>query len=329
VAVHVPVAPLQLSVESLGRQDNVVTRFNQYRGKDLMLDVLRSAGLGGSWRLQIQDTFKSSGGTPPVQIRRADKHGVIVWLKPGSNDSGVRCVLFVTKDHGTPQDVYDRLKAAVASPPDTADLNPLDEKLAATLIERVQLLNAEAAYGKDAYAKVLFEKLVARPIEGLPVANPAHLSQILDDLVERKLLYVDPTGAAYKVGRTGAEAVFHMHEADGTLEDVDELAAVFGDIVAPAAPPPPPSPTPAAPPVGPPARTAAGEALRLLETKKSKIQALLLIPEKATKLKARRDEILKQLEALSKELSAIDEAERKLMDGVDVDALAVLLTDAT
>lgn len=299
------VKPLKVELEPIGKMLDNVRRFEGYGGRDLVIELFKKAGLTGLWKLRMFDTFKSSGRTPSVQVRRPDTHGVIIWWKPGSNDSGMRSELMVTKDCGlTTEQVYHKLKAvaegnAQGPPP------PNDDRDYA-MIRLVNRANAASWGVRDAFVNDIHGQLVKRPVEGLKVNVLDDTHEILEDMADRGLLYED--GNVFRVGRLGQELQYRMEEAQ---REKDEAA----------------NPPPQNPQVAPPAPAAPPKPMDPLEAVmayREKLVRLANLPEELAKIRDLRTRLKAEIDAKVEEYNRLEVEEKELL-AFDVEALALLL----
>jgi hypothetical protein len=297
----VGVKPLRVELEPVGKMLDNVRRFEGYGGRDLVIELFKKAGLTGLWKLRMFDTFKSSGRTPSVQVRRPDTHGVIIWWKPGSNDSGMRSELLVTKDTGmSPDQVYHKLKAAAEGnaqgPP------PPNDDRDYAMIRLVNRANAASWEMRDAFVGDIHGQLVKRPVEGLKVNVLDDTHEILEDMADRGLLYED--GNVFRVGRLGQELQYRMEEAQRPADDP-----------APQVPQAAPAPAPPSHPMDP---------LEALKAYQAQLARLANLPAEVEKIRQRRIEIGNEVSKLRSEDEQLAADEKRLLS-IDVEALALLL----
>ncbi len=100
------------------RQQNWREDFRRHGGTAMLGELLQKADLGrGRWTFRLLSGYHTTGRTPRVQIRGVDEKvlGVRIWLKPGNNETGIKGVLYVTRDRNlSPTQVYEMLKKAAA-----------------------------------------------------------------------------------------------------------------------------------------------------------------------------------------------------------------------
>lgn len=301
--------PFKLEVTSLGTQPNTVDRFRRYHGPDLLAELLEQAGLAqGAWTFRISAAVKASGRTPPIQVRRVESAGVHLWLKPGSNDSGVKGTLLVTKDKElSNEEVYRRLTETVdrqavldrkRAQPETVPHVELfvDDDDARLLLTAVHEARTLACPDVPAFVRVIAEKMSSE------AADPSYWLEALEVLVDRGWLVdkkthyqVTPPGFAFLEGGPGP-------------------AAANGAAPMPAEPTPPP-------PVA-----------KLLVAHKDKLAHLVALANSLAKLHAHREQIAKdtlqaelRLAELKRAAAEDEEQERRLTQDVDADALRCLL----
>lgn len=306
MATHAPAVigakPLRVELDPVGKQQENLRRFEGYGGKDVIVELLKKAGLTGTWKVRMFDTFKSSGRTPTVQIRRSDTHGVIIWWKPGSNDSGMRSELMVTRDCGfSPEQIYHKLKAVAEG--HQPGLPARDDRTDYAVIKLVNRANAASFGDRMSFVGDIHGQLLKRPPDGVKVHVPDDTLDILEDMADRGILYED--GHVFRVGRLGQELQFRMDPAPVEV-----------------------APVPVIPPAAAAALPVPTDPLTAIRAYQAQLARLANLPEEIEKLRKRRLEISEQILELTAEDGRLIVEEKQLLC-FDVEALALLLGPPT
>lgn len=296
--------PLKVELEATGHNAPNVLKFEREGGKDLAIELLKRAGLSGLWKVRMTEHFKCTGRTPAVQVRRPAGHGVVVWFKPGSNDTGMKAEVVVTRDCGfSPEALYKKLRGVSDAQEQTPQ--PPSEARDYALIKLVNRANAAVWGVRDAFVGDIHGQLVKRPPEGLKVNVIDDTHEILEEMADRGLLYED--GFVFRVARLGQELQFRM---EPPMLEVPELK--------PAKPANPQPPAPVQP----------LDPLEAIKAYQVQLARLANLPEEVEKIRRRRIEIGAEVTKLTAEDDALAVDERRLLS-VDIEALALLLGPPT
>jgi hypothetical protein len=301
---------LEVKVEALGNCMIQADRFKRNHGHDLIYDLLKDADLTGLWTFKIVSSFKSSGRTPPVQVRRPEQNGVHLWFKPGSNDSGIKGTLINRHPTLSHQQLYEKLKEAVAkdadSVPDTvAHIEfTLPDEDAVLILDAVSEVCADPrAYdGMNDFVEKIVEKL-----DNDEDADGAYWVEALEHLVDRKLLvdrrtFYELTGYGKEMLEKGLGGTLGAPSLNGVHKPVPvEIGTEEGNVLLKA------------------------------QTKLAKIVAAA---GKVTALRGRQRDVATQIEVkerelheLRQQLHGLTEEEHKAAQGIDIAALSLLLEE--
>ncbi len=282
---------LTLDITAPGRSRGFTDNFLQDRGDKMLIEFLAEAGLqGGGWKYAILGPFRTNGNTPRVQVRRFDEKGVHVWIKPGSNNSGIKGVLSPPKGGGAVVDIYNDLVDKAAELFDGREeeepVKPIETKLPDNETVELFLLAVDDA-GRDHHPSL--DRFFDRVVEEFPTSiDLERVKALAEELLNRRFLEDRKTFLAVSPsGRSWLES--------GPRPVAGRPSA--GLAPAPAAPPPPvevPPPPPAAP--------QSVDPFDLLEKSKAKMQRLMAIGPSIQSVRGRiadlekkRDEIETQL----------------------------------
>ncbi len=318
--------PLTIDSETFQKnKDHLAGVFAKTRCKDHIATLLTSAGLGeGRWLVRIMDQLKVSGATPPMRVRRAERDGVRIDFKLGDNGTGVHCLLVVTKDRGTPEEVFRRLHDAhqaghLGDAPRLAALPKpvaVPAPLANELLGAVSRLSDTYWPDLDSFLAALYADLPVGTVE-----TAADLLELLEALVDQDLMTDHKTSYAPSLNGQAR---------------LDALPPPVGEAG-------PPVPLPALPlaavtlPVSSPAGGQPNDDIvGLIEKNMARLQQLLDLPKLVAASRAKQ----RQLEAdirkettefqarvakLTKELQGEFVKEQALVKTCDADAVRLLL----
>ena len=294
---------VRLKVVASGDQaDGHVARFEGWNGSRFLRRVLEEAGLTeGEFVYHMNEWFKSSGFTKPVQPRRFDHHGVHLWLKPGGNGSAVKGLLIPERGadvYYPPEEVYRRLKAYVdgqdarKTEPDAPE--EVDDETTEILLLALNEANANYHGTWPAFETAAIATLRALSFE----TDGETLDRMLTALAARGLVNRVTNYAAV------------------SLEGQAWLTELAGRRP-PAAETPPAGAS--APPADPPS------ALDLLETRRAKLERLMTLPGLIRKSRDRQAELTRQIDDLLAKLEAEKNTENGFLAEIDADAVRRLL----
>lgn len=201
---------------------NARNRFFGNHGPNMLVTFLQEAGLDyGTWVFRIQESFRVSGRTPPIQVRRPVINGVSLWLKPGDNGSGVKGILLVTKDKNkTPEEVYkildtmlkkERSQVADSNCVDHIDLD-IDDLTMVLLLEAVdEVVTAGLFQSMNTFVDKVARKMAKDDV------NVAHWLEVMEHAVCQGLLEDKKTH--YLITKKGLEFVAHSDENEHDLTE--------------------------------------------------------------------------------------------------------------
>lgn len=227
MATVMPKAPFHVDCV-VGSSGSIIARNKFYtnHGPNMLTTFLQEAGLDyGNWVFRIQEPFRVSGKTPPIQVRRPVVNGVSLWLKPGDNGSGLKGVLLVTKDKNkTPEDVYklldeklkqERAQTAESRCVDHIDLD-VDDLTLVLLLEAVDEVVTE---GRFQFMNTFVDKVARRMTK--EDVDVSHWLEVLEHAVCLGLLKDEKTH--YAVTQKGLEFVAHADDSEQDCRVSEEM----------------------------------------------------------------------------------------------------------
>lgn len=301
---------LEVKLEMVGRPLDQAERFRRNHGQDLVYDLLKDADLHGVWTFKLITSFKSSGRTPPIQVRRPEQGGVHLWVKPGSNDSGMKGTL-VNRQHSgmTNQELYEKLKVAAERDKDTTPATVTHIEFTLSDEDAVLILDAVSEVCADPPAGGMqgFVDLIVEKLDSDEDADGAYWLEALEHLVDRHLLC--DKRSHYELTGNGREML--EKGLKGQLPGSNGVHKPKGVVVQ----------------IG----TEEGDVLLKASGKLAKIVAAA---GKVTQLRAKERDVATQIEVKEKELAelrtqllGLKEEEHKAAHGIDIAALSLLLEE--
>jgi hypothetical protein len=285
-------------------------RFLRNRGPDHVAEFLNRAGfMNGLWTLKVFDCFKGAGRTPLIQIRSVDprQNAITIWVKPGSNDSGTRCLLIVPTDLSLPQ-TFNILKEAIfrdsvetIKEPETVehiDLNVDDDTTNLILTAVAEAYEQGGAWSDlNSFVADVSARMSSED------ADSAYWLEAMDVLADRELL--NYTKYAYELTEKGKKL---LHPVAEVAKPVPPKTILVNHPSGPIAMPAPAEPEPVKAQVTPPAPEANGvhyDAIDVLSKVGDRLRAIQEIPAKVATANSAAKQARERVQSLKTQIGKL------------------------